>query len=65
MTNVNRTKQAWSLAGSLLSLVVVAASPLAAPGGDPSTAIIATPFHDAFAVPGDDSKTHVECDLLD
>jgi hypothetical protein len=56
-------KRRTSLAAFLLWLAA-GASALAAPAGDPSTAIVATPLHDAFAVPADDGKTHVEYDLL-
>ena len=50
-----------ALVAFLLSLATAATAALA---GDPSTAIIATPLHDAFAVPADDGKIHVEYDLL-
>ena len=57
------TNMKSGLLAFLLSLAA-ASSALAAPAGDPSTAIVATPFHDAFAVPADDGKIHVEYDLL-
>jgi Peptidase family M23 len=57
-------KPRGSLTAFVLSLVAATASAAAAPAGDPSTAIVAMPFHDAFAVPADDARIHVEYDLL-